>query len=884
MRDVHTPWTILFLLLCVFLFPDYIHAQTPCGNIIEPENWFDMSSSQVTTPVGDCADPFEETHDQVSPYTLTIDGQVAHDGDTISVPEGGAHTYEVTGDPLLSGANYLFFLHDGNDYRFFNTAISEPVEADYRRLAGEFFVPGTDIEPYIATILSGDFYLSDSDMQQQLFGFLDYVDQHFVPVVPALRAGTYTLVIKEFEFIVTKESFFEKIFAYILPYAHAQTLPQSREYIFTTTFTITEEPAAPQGVSSILFLPGIQSSRLYMQGLEGEEQLWEPFGNTDVENLAMTDEGMSENTVYTRDVIDEIYGAGGDIYKTFIEFLDGFRDGVNTQVQIFPYDWRYDVFDIVEEGTSYETGQKKKLVETVDYLAALSPTDKVTIIAHSNGGLLAKALMIKLEEVGKADLVDKVIFIATPHLGTPKAIAAILHGFDQEFALNIPADVRAIRAVTKNMPGVYGLLPSETYIDSITEPLISFDGSSSTALYRNEYGFTLTSMDEYTQFLNGDEGRTDDENNISLPTTANTGMLASAIQKHEALDNWVAPDGVEVFNIVGTGLETPKSVEYQEFSEQFCETPACVIKKIEPVVRFTQYGDETVVSTSAKGVVSGTQLFIDMLSENKGESKNSKHSSITESNAVQSTIRYILNGSSTADIAYVSINEPTITGETTRVVRIHSPARIYIQDISGKRTGRDSESKEWKEEIPGTHYFEIGGVKYILAPSNLEYKAIIEGEGSGLVTQAIDELNGEEQTTLHTLTVPVTPTTRVTYDVTPAGFGEVTIDSNGDGFLDKKLTIDGVVIDTRASYEELRTTLRTSSLPKVHERIVLGIVDQAEKFYQKRIGKNAQIYEKLEEGTLFVLDQTLIQLRKGKLISVDAYQRVKIVIDKLIKQ
>ena len=93
-----------------------------------------------------------------------------------------------------------------------------------------------------------------------------------------------------------------------------------------------------------------------------------------------------------------------------------------------------------------------------------------------------------------------------------------------------------------------------------------------------------------------------------------------------------------------------------------------------------------------------------------------------------------------------------------------------------------------------------------------------------------------------------------------------------------------MVIDSRASYAELRSTLRTISLPKVHERIVLGIVDQAEKFYQKRIGKNAQIYEKLEEGTLFVLDQTLIQLRKGKLISVDAYQRVKIVIDKLIKQ
>ncbi len=688
--------------------------------------------------------------------------------------------------------------------------------------------------------------------------------------------GTYTVVVSEDELILS-QNILHKFVGLIVPTAHA--FPGVSAVV---TFTVTEPTEEPQGISNILFLPGIQASRLYMKEGGEEEQLWEPFGTQDYVNLQMSDNGESINDIYTHDVIDEIYGGlGGDVYRTFIDFLDEIDGADGPLVQVFPYDWRYDVMRIVEEGVQYESGLYKKLVDTVNYLASLSDTKKVTIIAHSNGGLLAKALMIKLEELGKADQVDKVIFVATPHIGTPKAIAALLHGYDQEQAFNIPANANDIRAVMKNMPGVYGLLPSDAYVDTLDEPLITFDSSTTTKLYRDQYGFAVSNMTEYQGFLNGVEGRQEEADKIFVPTKTDSALLDEALEMHEnALDSWEAPEGIEVFNIIGIGLKTVKSIEYREFVQDYCGSLTCIVSKLEPVVNFTLKGDETVVAKSAARIQSDSLRYINLAAEEEHE-----HANITESETVQSLINVILHGSSTEGIEYVTDIEPTLDSRPIKVDRIHSPARIYIEDNSGRRTGRDSASQVWKEEIPDTDYYEIGGVKYLFKPTNLNHRVIIEGEGDGIFTHVEDEFVNEEQTELHTLIASVTPQTRLTYQYVNGNPGPVSVDLNGDGTTDYQLTIDGVPIDMKATYTELKTAIRNLKLIRIKEGILLGIVSQAEQFYKKRTDtRNGRVYEKLEEGSLYLLDQTLIQLRKAKLISSEAYQGIKSIIDKLIKQ
>jgi len=205
----------------------------------------------------------------------------------------------------------------------------------------------------------------------------------------------------------------------------------------TVLFDPWEGQVAPC-CSSVLFLPGLEASRLYVQGSVLENQLWDPNRTADVEALFLDENGDSITTgVYTRDVIDEAFGF--NIYKNFISFMDSLTEGddpVINEWRYFPYDWRSDIRDVLTGGSSVGGDgvfEHKNLVDELIELADGSRTGKVTIIAHSNGGLLGKLLISELEARGRADLVDKFIMVAVPQLGTPSALTGLLHG--EELAL-----------------------------------------------------------------------------------------------------------------------------------------------------------------------------------------------------------------------------------------------------------------------------------------------------------------------------------------------------------------------------------------------------------------------------------------------------------------
>lgn len=685
------------------------------------------------------------------------------------------------------------------------------------------------------------------------------------------EAGSYTLVVYENNLQVS-QNFIEKILSTLVPTAYA--FPGASLILH---FTVVGEEV-PVGISNILFLPGIQASRLYTDEGGSERKLWEPTGDSDVELLRMTDTGESINDVYTKDVVDEVYSSSlaGSIYKKFLGYLENI-DGVSApQVRSFPYDWRHDVFDIVENGTKDENGLMKNPVATLEYLATISPTKKATLIAHSNGGLLAKAIMLKLKEEGKENLVDKVIFIATPHLGTPKGLAALLHGHDQENLSGIISSDEKVRSVMKNMPGVYGLLPSESYVGSLTEPLISFDDSATTKIYRDAYGFTISNTDEYSRFLNGTEGRGDAGNNINEPSTANSTMLAGSLQSHrEKLDTWTAPAGVEVFNIVGTGLSTPKSIEYKEFDGVRCYVGyQCVKeKKIEPILHFTRHGDKTVVSKSSNQITDS--LFVD-LSLVEGYD----HGDITEASEVQTLIGYILHSSSTVDIPFISSTEPTFA-EDTYMYTIHSPARIHLKDATGHITGRTEEGGDWKSEIPGSDYFEAGSVKYVLVPSNVSYEVVIEGEEIGVYTHTLTTLHGDTEAVHHTFTASVTPSMIIEYKKTGDTFSTIAVDANGDGTPESEMTLQGKVIEKVVTYDDLENAIRALSLPKAHKTALLTLTTQAEKL---SLQKGKKLSRAAEKVILTLIQKSVEQFEKKKLITTIERQKIDQIINKLVKQ
>jgi len=238
----------------------------------------------------------------------------------------------------------------------------------------------------------------------------------------------------------------------------------------TLHFTIQEAPPSctQDCFSNVLFLPGVKASRLYRpQTVGGEEnKLWEPGGNGDIEDLFLNPDGTSiRDDVYTRDILDAHFSFGnGDVYKEFSDFMkDEVGTGLINAWEPAPYDWRLALDDILKSGAqtgdniSYLTATDTPyIIQQLKNLAATSKSGKVTIIGHSNGGLVAKALVDKLRETEEEDLVDKIIFVGVPQTGTPKAIAVLLHGYQEALLQGLLVKTSTARTQTVRGPSRWG--------------------------------------------------------------------------------------------------------------------------------------------------------------------------------------------------------------------------------------------------------------------------------------------------------------------------------------------------------------------------------------------------------------------------------------------
>lgn len=713
----------------------------------------------------------------------------------------------------------------------------------------------------------------------------DYVALYPEPNEPYTftESGIYTAVMYEDQLILS-QGWVHKILTSIIPTAHAFPGPSK-----IVTFEVTEIPVSI-GASSILFLPGIQASRLYQDGLLGtEDQLWEPNYNQDVYQLRMNESGDSVENVYTRDILDEVFGIK-NVYKGFADFLTGLQsDSVIADWRPFAYDWRYSVVDVAEEGTQYETGIRDA-VSFIETLAENSFSGKVTLIGHSNGGLLAKALMIRLEREGKVNLVDKVIFIGTPQLGTPKAIASLLHGYDQQSLLGLVMNANTIRETTRNMSGAFGLMPTRAYFDGGAQPPVRFDASQGTEFFRSAYGDTIDSEEELRSFMAGEgDGRTDMPETLHEAITVNGSLLARAFEEHnDMLDGWIAPEEVEVVEIVGVGLSTLRGIEYREFTERECTTDTstvggehtCTERKIyKPYPLFTQYGDETVVAQSAEAYLGEKKtLFLDLDAISDLEPNELvAHADITENSFVQELLREIIEKVEPT-ARFFSAQKPNFDEENV-LVGIHSPASLSVADSFGNKVEK-GEERYPIEEIKESRYFELGDSAYALVPRNGEYDILLKGTGYGGVTFTVDEILGENQSSLaHVFVATITPSTTVEVVYENDKLGNLLIDENGDGVIDVEMTKDGVVVTKITTYENLKQAIRGLVLATPLKKSLLLLAGIAEEL-DKKSAQNVK-WHQFELLTLNQLEATVKLYVKKKLLTQSDANNIFEIITKL---
>lgn len=912
-----------FFVLAFLLFFSFCHvsfAQTPCGHIISAGDVRDLNLGIENDVIGDCDNPFGVTIDPPNPYTVQIEGKDIAPGETASLPNGRTNNISFSGRSNNASVNTGIFKHVENNYEYVSRERPEPTEEDYRTFAGNYFDTQAERDLYLEIVVYSfehtdlDTYFFDSEtgddiidgvtgetVQDRYFNFVDALYVDFDDSLPYLDEGTYTMLFYEQHLGFSQRTILDTVKDFFISTAYAQCVQCFPDHFYTVTFTIAKEKL---GASSVLFLPGIQASRLYKSSLFGlgEDQIWPPnalFDN-DVNNLAMDEVGVSEEDIYTRDIIDTTAGAG-NVYGGFTTFMDDLdSDGVIDDWASYAYDWRYSVTDIAQNGTQYENEMKDAVAE-VQRLAASSFSGKVTIVGHSNGGLLAKAIMLRLEAEGKTNLIDKIILIATPQLGTPKAIGTILHGYDQGDQLGgLVISAAAARKIINNLPGAYGLLPSQKYFEGLDVPLVTFSNSDATAAYRAIYSTAITSYADIVKFLRGNDSL---ERGLGLPVstpaTANSVMLNDALLMHNSqLDDWVAPEGIEVTEIAGTGLPTMKAIEYRGVVEDKCLSagPAGIIctpeTELKPYANLTHYGDGTVVQRSAEAYGGEKQKYFVNLKEFNIDTEDHGgssifHYNITEAAPVQDLLSDLLVGSSTQENQFVSTSHTEFDDEY-EIEIIDSPVRLLATDTQGNQTGVVLVNGEQliKQDIPGSQYFEFGGTKYFIVPKGTDRTTRLYGEDYGGYTLTVATLEENDEQTIQSVleNASTTPELVAEYSNVSGVFSTVITDVDGDGVTDYETSVDGEIIeeDVPVTYGLLIDTIEELGLPRFHERILLSLVERA-KFYGNKTSARF-FYRKFEDRLLESAQSIIKYYAKRRYISaaeaIELKEMIEILKDK----
>ena len=560
-------------------------------------------------------------------------------------------------------------------------------------------------------------------------------------------------------------------------------------------------------------MPGIEGSRLYEGtgcGKPVEEKLWEPAnsflnasgGDTHVAELELDTNGKS--------VCSDIYTKENDltsgIYTSFMNQMDGLKQhGTINDWEPVAYDWRLSLNDLLTDGAQHgnkiyynEATSTPYIEQTLRRLAETSKTGKVTLIAHSNGGLLAKALLNTLGAEAEK-LVDRVILVASPQSGAPADIGSLLVGYDAGiYRFGFPIVSNAVaRTFAQNSPMAYHLIPSEDYLEStmsdLAHPIVKFSGIGY-AKEETAYGSTIANRAALDDFLLAKDGGRSVPTPSDLNSLAilNPSLIAYGNTVHDTLDRWTPPPGISMDQIGGWGVDTVAGIDFYTEQSTDVYTAFNSMRSYRPII--TEDGDGTVTIPSALEMATSTNVkryWVDLQSYNKIESTKRSHADLLEIPQLENFIKNIIENATSTLPLYIQSTPPAPIDTTKKLAFfLHSPLTLDLTDSSGNVTGINPDNSI-TENIPGSTCGQFGEVKYVIVPEGSRYDLAMHGQASGSFSLDVQEITNGTITASTTFAgVPTTASTTVTMKVQSdiSTLSPLQVDENGDGTIDATLT------------------------------------------------------------------------------------------------
>ena len=574
-----------------------------------------------------------------------------------------------------------------------------------------------------------------------------------------------------------------------------------------------------------------------------------------------------------------------------MNMLDSLRvDGKINEWKSFGYDWRKSVSDVVV-GSEKKSTTTESLLDIVKDLALRSKTGKVAIVSHSNGGLVAKYLVKNLVNIGKENLIDSIISVAVPYVGTPKSLAALLHGFEQSMAGGLILRASVARELGANMASAYGLLPSKAYFSTILSPTIAFASSTIAGINDGSYPTQIKTFDDQSAFV-GDTYEVrpmPSTKDLSRPIRGNNLLLAASDVIHSILDPFVWPANIARLAVIGWNKPTPSGITYGE--KITCSiSPILFQKRCSVVPTHTisnsNGGDGTVLAPSA-AYEAGTAVSVDLKGVDNIDKKSIDHANILESSVTQEIVRSTIeHGGIDSDLKNhimslpgVMIGEPDYISidqaDRALIVSTHSPVKPHIYDRFGNHTGEISPPvgieeglfTAYESKIPNSHFSITGDSDdspetYITIPDDGQtYSVVLEGIGTGEFSFEIERRRAQQiMDSVEYSGLPITPlsiasTTIKSNDLlddSPEPLASTSeslfIDIDGNGITDIKAE-PNVKPDPVLFLESLKKTVLSMGLTLPKSKKIIQRIDRITDLYKKgKLKKAVTVATKIQKS------------------------------------
>lgn len=221
----------------------------------------------------------------------------------------------------------------------------------------------------------------------------------------------------------------------------------------------------------------------------------------------------------------------------------------------------------------------------VDRVLAVTGSDRVDILAHSQGGLIAEAMVGLPRTVGE---INRIVTLGTPFLGAPKLLDILLYGGCVDTDCRFASVVA--QQLGENFPGLFELMPSADY----------YAATGRSGLVRDSgvpgVHVPLTNQEAETQIA----GQV-----ASPPLSRNMDLVKQALAFHATADRWNPIDpSVGLLRMVGfdaTGAQTTCDT-VPCAAQQAVATPAATIGGVDIVLNASS-GFRDVTLESGDGTV-----------------------------------------------------------------------------------------------------------------------------------------------------------------------------------------------------------------------------------------------------------------------------------------